>query len=525
MVANGLTLAAVMMGLPYWLDEVATMVFIGRPFPEMLRYVATDIHPPLYFVLLQGWVTLFGWQPWVTAIPSLLFQVLSGLMLYRLADALFGRRAARLAALFFSSSFFLIFYATESRMYTLLLAAGLGSTLATWRIVQRPEDRWPWWWLFAWSVVGVYTQYLYWLLVVAQTLTVFALRRMGRTTVPAREWIVAHLGVLVAFLPWLPVMVGRLAGKTGQLTWMHTLPLGQKLLTIALDIFVPMNAIANIIGIGSWRAWAILALLASLFFFVDTRLTRAELGVRLRRDWPTPVLFCAGIVAVPPLIGSVVGAWFARYFMVTIALLGAAYAKWLSGARLKKTRTAAAVLLLIAAAAANWRFFFTVFRYEIAFRWSDVATTIRTGSRGTDAVFFATAEERLQFLYSYSGPLPVLSFLPRAYRHGDREVDLLRVAGLPIATVYNVGDALDDLRPYSSLWFIHGPSVVLVDPERLIERLIVRHCRPQQAYVFTGIPGVGVWQEIVATRYSACTWETPLRRQPTISGLPHPAVP
>ena len=54
--------------LPVWGDEQFTLNVVARPWSEIPRALAADIHPPLYYFLTKAWVAL----PWP---GSLLTQV------------------------------------------------------------------------------------------------------------------------------------------------------------------------------------------------------------------------------------------------------------------------------------------------------------------------------------------------------------------------------------------------------------------------------------------------------------------
>lgn len=42
-------------------DEMATMLETRMPFGEMLRFLfVEDVHPPVYFVMLKTWLSVFG---------------------------------------------------------------------------------------------------------------------------------------------------------------------------------------------------------------------------------------------------------------------------------------------------------------------------------------------------------------------------------------------------------------------------------------------------------------------------------
>ena len=44
-----------------WYDETVSTFLAGSPLPELIRHTAGDIHPPLYYALLRGWLLLMGY--------------------------------------------------------------------------------------------------------------------------------------------------------------------------------------------------------------------------------------------------------------------------------------------------------------------------------------------------------------------------------------------------------------------------------------------------------------------------------
>jgi len=43
-----------------WLDETYSAFVAKLPFFQLLRFAAGDVHPPLFYLLLSGWVRMFG---------------------------------------------------------------------------------------------------------------------------------------------------------------------------------------------------------------------------------------------------------------------------------------------------------------------------------------------------------------------------------------------------------------------------------------------------------------------------------
>ena len=77
----------------------------GSALPELIRHTAGDIHPPLYYILLRGWLILMGYPTghadaaghgleFAAGFFSLFFGVLLICLIYALARRLAGRGRA-----------------------------------------------------------------------------------------------------------------------------------------------------------------------------------------------------------------------------------------------------------------------------------------------------------------------------------------------------------------------------------------------------------------------------------------------
>jgi mannosyltransferase len=112
----------------YWMDEAITTgvsLHSLSAIPGVLRH---DGNPPLYYMALHIWMSLFGSSETATHSLSLLFGVLTVPAGGWAAWSLFGRRAGIMAALLFAFNAWLTAYAQETRMYELM---GLLGVLAT----------------------------------------------------------------------------------------------------------------------------------------------------------------------------------------------------------------------------------------------------------------------------------------------------------------------------------------------------------------------------------------------------------
>jgi hypothetical protein len=111
-----------------WIDEAITTGISLHKFsaiPGILRY---DGNPPLYYLALHVWMSVFGSTETATHSLSLLFGVLTIPVGGWAGWSLFGRRAGIMAALLFAFDAWLTAYAQETRMYELMALFGVMAT-------------------------------------------------------------------------------------------------------------------------------------------------------------------------------------------------------------------------------------------------------------------------------------------------------------------------------------------------------------------------------------------------------------
>jgi uncharacterized membrane protein len=312
-----------------WLDEALTVNIAKLPLGDLHEALKHDGAPPLYYVLLHGWIRVFGSGDGavralsgVLGVAMLPLAYLAGLRLAAASEGL--RRQARFVAwaavLVVASSPYAIRYSTEARMYMLAMDLVLVGYLLLRAAVARPT--WPrlggialvtvallltqYWALFLLAVVGV-TQ-------LARAL--WAPRAERRTA-----WRIVGALVLggVLFLPWLPTFLYQ-QEHTGTPWDTRTSP--------------PTNAALGILDFAGGKAgegWAlvlplvVLGLLALFGRAIDRR--HVELDVRTRPGVRWEWLIGAGTLVVGLCLSFVAGTGFqSRYAAVMWPLFALAIA-------------------------------------------------------------------------------------------------------------------------------------------------------------------------------------------------------
>jgi len=174
----------------YWIDELFSVDESAGTVAHLLTAGSTEVHPPLYAALLQGWMRLGGpagthevWTRLFSTGCAVLAVVAThrGLRPVRLGGEV--RWALTTATAAGGAS---IVYSQEARSYALLLAAAAGLTAATVRAAVAedgagPRDRWrdrvAW---TGWSLLAA-TTHLFGAVLTAGAVTVLVGARLQRT--------------------------------------------------------------------------------------------------------------------------------------------------------------------------------------------------------------------------------------------------------------------------------------------------------------------------------------------------------
>ncbi|KAF1012091.1 MAG: hypothetical protein GAK32_00392 [Pseudomonas fluorescens] len=197
----GLTASAI------WGDEASSLLLSEYALDDLWFHAAHDVHPPLYFALLRGWVALFGDGIFSVRCMSVLPGVAAVGVGIWLTRQIATRRAALLAGLLLAILPTAVRYSQEVRMYSLLGLWLLAATLALVYWVRQPQRTR---YLVAYVLLmtaGFYTHYFTALCVLVHWAWLALLRwpaASGHRLVTRANWWWANVAIVVLYLPWLP---------------------------------------------------------------------------------------------------------------------------------------------------------------------------------------------------------------------------------------------------------------------------------------------------------------------------------
>jgi mannosyltransferase len=298
----------------YWIDEGLSVGIADRPAGDIPGTLRQDGSPPLYYLLLYGWMRLFGRGETATHLMSLVVALATIPLAYWVAKRAFGTRAGWACAVIAATVPFLTRYAQETRMYALVM---LESLLVCGAFLEGPVrgNRWALPGLAAALALVLYTHNWGLHLFVGTVAASIVLAATGRLAVPRRSLVIALAATLAVYAPWIPTLADQ-ARETGA-PWSN-LP-GWHWIAIAAAILVAALVLARTCP---WPAPAPAALVA-IGVIGAVALVSAFAVARIEPGWATRylsilagpiVLLAAAAVARTRRLGTaglsvVVGLW------------------------------------------------------------------------------------------------------------------------------------------------------------------------------------------------------------------------
>lgn len=178
----------------FWYDEIFTVRYAQYPWHNW--------NAPLYWILLHPWIKIFGVSEFSLRFPSLLFSFLSVILVFILGKALFNKKVGMMASAFMGLSPFHLWYAQEARDYSMVLFLGLFSTWIFYKALREGKDKF---WLFfiLISLIGLYTNYFYIFLLLAQGLYIIVLRKFRLNFKELICYLIIALGFSFYLRPFL----------------------------------------------------------------------------------------------------------------------------------------------------------------------------------------------------------------------------------------------------------------------------------------------------------------------------------
>ncbi len=222
----------------FWNDEGNSARLSERSLALIIEGTASDIHPPLYYIILRGWRELLGESEFGLRSFSAFAGILTVSATFALGRLIYSPRnePRRTRLVLLGAAFLaavnpaLIYYSQETRMYSLLALLAAISTIFLWRWLNSERG-------FIWACAyiltttsGLYTHYFFPVILIVQNLIVliwllrtfgtlmstpFELRKKRSLRKTVAYWLGMMALIFLLYLPWLPIFWRQAGGRSG----------------------------------------------------------------------------------------------------------------------------------------------------------------------------------------------------------------------------------------------------------------------------------------------------------------------
>jgi 4-amino-4-deoxy-L-arabinose transferase-like glycosyltransferase len=297
-----------------WLDEgfSAQMAESGS-----LRDWMTDAHPPLYYALLSAWSRAAGSDIGLRSL-SVVFGVLTVLVVYATADRMFGKGAAFWSALILAVCQIHVTYSQEVRMYALMVLLFAGTLWAMVEVAYGERNGTGWVAYVACATLLCYSHgvgLLYWA-TLAAVFFLLMLAKAERGTWGSK-YVVANLIVAVLAMPWLGILMSHMREGGGP-RWIEAPDLLMPVRILLYDFAIgPLPKLGGALaqhweslgGVlpGKWLLPLPIAACMAAALFLSERQDRSSLAALLiAMLTPVGVLFIVSLTIRPLLLPKTV---------------------------------------------------------------------------------------------------------------------------------------------------------------------------------------------------------------------------
>ncbi len=193
---------------PLWLDEALTVDIAKLPLHKIPAALKRDGAPPLYYVLLHFWMKIFGSSDFAVRSLSGVLGVATLPVAWVAGRRFGGRTVAWFVLVVLATAPFAVYYATEARMYALVMFLTACGFVAVDRALEKPRVGNL---VAVAAVAGALLYSQYWSLYLLGALALWLLwmsiggARSNRSN--ARFTLGALAVGCLTFLPWVPTFL------------------------------------------------------------------------------------------------------------------------------------------------------------------------------------------------------------------------------------------------------------------------------------------------------------------------------
>lgn len=377
-----------------WFDEIFSVHFSLLPWGESFKYWLLETNPFLYNLFLRGWIHLFGQNEIIIRILSLIFGLLTILVVYKMAEKLFSQKIAVLSSIMICLSGIHIFVSGEARTYPLLtLLTTLSFFFFIKIFIYQEKNNLNYWIYYLIQILLLYT-HLTALTVIFIQAGAFLYLNTTKKLSKKKFVLVNGLALFLWCFWFIPTLLSKL--NFGSLNgWFFTYdPKLANLFTIFNTLFI--NAENN---------HFILTLFSIILFVILFHLFK--ILPQQTKEKQNLLIILVLWAIIPPILGSFLGQFITKYFIFSLPALTIITSFSLASIRSKTIKQAIIIIFFMLFIPST----ITMSSTHI-FSWYDISKYIEKNETDNSAILVIPFNEELAIKKYYTGISPVWGIYP-----------------------------------------------------------------------------------------------------------------
>ncbi len=197
-----------------WYDEGCSYGLAECSLHTMMSYIKEDVHPPLFYLLLHYYVKILGEPTFFTLrLFTVFIDLIALFLVFQFTRTFVNDGAALIASLLYALSAFVVYYAQELRMYSLVLALSIASSYMLMLMIKRKS--WAMWFIpyTLFNIAGIYTHYHFFFFVFSHGLFVFFFALTRKRWVFLRIWLLAFVLLFISYAFWIKYLMEQMTSE------------------------------------------------------------------------------------------------------------------------------------------------------------------------------------------------------------------------------------------------------------------------------------------------------------------------
>jgi len=183
----------------------------------IIEHVSKGNNPPLFELLLHVWIKLFGIGETAVRMLPCIFSSLTLLLIYAMGKRFFSVKVAIVASLLFTFSSYELYFAHETRVYSLFMLLATAAMFAYLQLLKAPKNKKYSLLLILANTLLIYAHFLGFFVLIVQFFATLVLREPRKKLL--KPYLVCSVAVLLLYAPYLPIFIDRFYVSSTEGTW------------------------------------------------------------------------------------------------------------------------------------------------------------------------------------------------------------------------------------------------------------------------------------------------------------------